>query len=57
MTYPFQPPDRVWIKEPYDYWELCREPVTLPDYIEGSAKHVMKKMYGRYYRLKGEESR
>ena len=53
MTYPFQPPDRVWIKEtaPAVYWELVRKPVSLPDYIEKSAKHRMKKMYGSYYRL------
>ena len=57
MSYSFHPPDRIWIKEPDDYWELCREPVELPDYIEQSAKYRMKRMYGRYYRLKGEELR
>jgi hypothetical protein len=46
----FQPPDRVWIKEPDDYWELVRTTVTLPEYIEQHAKHRMKRMYGKYYR-------
>jgi hypothetical protein len=50
MTYPFQPPDRVWVKEPDDYWELVRTVVTLPEYIEEHAKHRLKRMYGGYYR-------
>ena len=55
MSYPLQPPDRVWIKEPDDCWELVRTTVSLPEYIEQSAKHRMKRMYGRYYKLRGEE--
>ena len=51
------PPQRVYASVntdgEYTYWQIIpdKTTITIPEYIEGTAKNTIKMMYGAYYRL------